>query len=74
MKNKGYLADIYLDKAYYIDESRKGEKDNVKLFTRDNKPYPKFSVHGLKVRSRHTAEKLSTLNVGQRYLNYTRVL
>jgi len=73
MINNDFMAEHYLRLAYYIDESKIGEIDNVKLFQRDKKEYPKYSVHGLKVRSSHTAKALSELKVGESYQNYTRV-
>lgn len=66
-------ADVYLEKAYYIDLTKKGEKDNVKLYQRGVKEWPKYSVYGLKVRGEHTAKMLSELNVGEKYEQYLRV-
>lgn len=72
--NNDIMAEYYLNEAYYIDRNKIGEVDNVKLFQRGENEYPKYSVHGLKVRSSHTAKELSKLKVGEIYKEYKRVL
>ena len=71
--NNDYMAEFYLEKAYYIDLKDKGKIDNVKLYQRGINEYPKYSVHGLKVKSSHTARALSELKVGESYKDYKRV-
>lgn len=71
--NNDYMAEFYLEKAYYIDTKDKNKVDNIKLYQRGEKEYPKYSVHGLKVKSSYTARALSELNVGESYKDYKRV-
>lgn len=62
---------VYGANAYWVNTEDKSL--GVKLYTRDGKEYPKFSCYGLGVKSDTTLKKLSELDIGQKYLNYTRI-
>lgn len=66
------MTEYYLKLAYYIN----GENYNngIKLFNRDNKEYPKYSIYGLSIRSEYMAKKLASLDVGESEGKYKRIV
>lgn len=65
--------EIYLQRAYWIDENNKGGADTTKQFIRGTKEWPKYSIYGLGIRSEIAAKEMASLEVGQSYKDYTRI-
>lgn len=65
------MTEFYLKLAYYVNGNN--YDDGIKLFNRDNREYPKYSIYGLKVRSENMAKKLASLEIGESYERYKRI-